>query len=241
MSPYLAEFVGTLILIVLGNGVVANVVLPQTKGNDSGWIVITAGWGLAVTVAVYGVFSVSGAHLNPAVTIGLAATNDFAWSMVPAYVLAQVLGAFMGAVLVWLCYRQHFEATDDEGKILATFSTAPAIRSTIDNVICEALATAVFVFGVRSVLNPNNLLEVHGFDAGLGPLLVGLVVFSIGISLGGPTGYAINPARDLGPRIAHQLLPISKKGNSDWGYAWVPIVGPIIGSVVGGLAYSVLF
>ncbi len=241
MSPYLAELVGTMILIIFGDGVVANVVLNQTKGNNSGWIVITAGWGLAVTVAVYAVFSVSGAHLNPAVTIGLAATGGFAWSMVPGYIVAQIAGATLGGVLVWLCYRPHFEATEDETSKLGVFATVPAIRSLPDNFICEVIGTAVFVFCVRGVLNPDNLIEGSGFDAGLAPFLIGLVVFAIGLSLGGPTGYAINPARDLGPRIAHQILPISRKGSSDWGYAWVPIVGPIVGGVIGGIVFEVLF
>ena len=241
MSPYLAEFVGTLILITLGDGVVANVVLRGTKGNNGGWIVITAGWGLAVTVAVYAVFSVSVAHLNPAVTVGLATTGGFAWSMVPGYLLAQLAGATLGGVLVWLCYRPHFEATEDPESKLAVFCTGPAVRSIPDNVACEVIATAVFVFGVRGILNPDNLAEGSGFFAGLAPFLIGLVVFSIGISLGGPTGYAINPARDLGPRIAHQLLPISKKGSSDWGYAWVPIVGPLVGGIIGGGLYEMLF
>ncbi len=241
MSPYLAELVGTMILIILGDGVVANVVLKQTKGNDSGWIVISAGWGLAVTVAVYSVFSVSGAHLNPAVTIGAAVTGGFSWSLVPGYIVAQVLGGTLGGVMVWLCYRPHFESTEDEASKLGVFSTIPAIRSTADNLICEIIATAVFVFGVRSVLNSDNLVEGTGFDVGLAPLLIGLVVFAIGLSLGGPTGYAINPARDLGPRIAHQILPISNKGSSDWGYAWIPIVGPIIGGIIGAIIFEVLF
>jgi glycerol uptake facilitator protein len=241
MSPYLAEFVGTMILIILGDGVVANVVLRQTKGHNSGWIVIAAGWGAAVIVAVYSVFSVSGAHLNPAVTIGLAVTSDFAWSQVPGYIIAQILGAFFGAVLVWLCYRPHFEATEGETEKLAVFSTVPAIRSIPDNFICEVIGTAVFVFGVRGILTPENMVAGTGFAEGMAPFLIGLVVFAIGLSLGGPTGYAINPARDLGPRIAHMILPISNKGSSDWGYAWVPIVGPIVGGVIGGMVFQVLY
>lgn len=230
-----------MILVLLGNGVVANVVLRQTKGEAGGWIVITAGWGMAVAVAVYCVNSISGAHINPAVTIALASTGTFAWGLVPGYVAAQLIGAILGAVLVWLCYRPHFEATEDEDGKRAAFCTAPAIRSPVDNVICELIGTAMLVFGVRAMLGDGNLVAGTGFQTGLAPLLVGLLVFAIGMSLGGPTGYAINPARDLGPRIAHFILPMSRKGNSDWGYAWVPVVAPILGGILGSVVFEVLF
>ena len=232
MSPFLAELVGTAILITLGDGVVANVVLQKTKGNNSGWIVITTGWALAVTVAVYAVNSFSGAHLNPAVTIGLAAIGKFSWALVPSYVAAQMIGAFLGGVIVWLAYLPHWSATADQGDKLAVFCTGPAIRSPLANLITEIIGTAVLVLGVLAILRPENLVPNSGFEKGFAPALVGVIVWSIGLSLGGPTGYAINPARDLGPRLAHALLPISGKGRSDWGYAWIPVLGPILGGVL---------
>jgi glycerol uptake facilitator protein len=237
MSPVLAELVGTMILVVLGDGVVANVVLRQTKGHDAGWIVITAGWGFAVTIAVYAVGSISGAHLNPAVTIGLASIGTFPWSTVPAYLAAQVAGAFLGAVLVWLAYLPHWDATPDPDSKLAVFATGPAIRRPLANLFTEILATALLVLAILAVLSPSNLAQDSDLAKGFGPVLVGLIVWSIGLSLGGPTGYAINPARDLGPRIAHAVLPIRGKGGSDWGYAWVPVVGPIVGGVLGAAVY----
>jgi glycerol uptake facilitator protein len=227
-----------MVLITLGDGVVANVVLNKTKGNSSGWIVITTGWALAVTIAVYWTNSFSGAHLNPAVTIGLAAIGKFAWAQVPAYLAAQMIGAFLGAVLVWLAYLPHWEATSDQGGKLAVFSTGPAIRSPFANLVCEIIGTAVLVCGVLAILRPENLMPNTGFDKGFAPFLVGLLVWAIGLSLGGPTGYAINPARDLGPRFAHAVLPIPGKGDSDWGYAWIPIVGPIIGGVLGAVFFN---
>jgi glycerol uptake facilitator protein len=238
VSPFLAELIGTMVLITLGDGVVANVVLNKTKGNSSGWIVITTGWALAVTIAVYWTNSFSGAHLNPAVTIGLAAIGKFAWAQVPAYLAAQMIGAFLGAVLVWLAYLPHWEATSDQGGKLAVFSTGPAIRSPFANLVCEIIGTAVLVCGVLAILRPENLMPNTGFDKGFAPFLVGLLVWAIGLSLGGPTGYAINPARDLGPRFAHAVLPIPGKGDSDWGYAWIPIVGPIIGGVLGAVFFN---
>jgi len=241
MSPFLAELIGTLVLVLLGDGIVANVVLKQTKGHNSGWICITAGWALAVTVAVYCVNSVSGAHLNPAVTLGMAAVGKLAWASVPSYLLAQMLGGILGGVLVWLAYLPHWAATEDKGAKLAVFCTAPAIRHTVSNLITEILGTAMLVFGVRAMLSPDNLLAASGWDKAFGPALVGLLVWSIGLSLGGPTGYAINPARDLGPRIAHACLPIAGKGDSDWSYAWIPVVGPILGGVLGAFLYQVLF
>ena len=238
MSPFLAELVGTMLLITLGDGVVANVVLDKTKGHGSGWIVITTGWALAVTVGVYAVNAISGAHLNPAVTIGLAAIGKFSWALVPGYVAAQMIGAFLGAVIVWLAYLPHWAATPDQGGKLAVFATGPAIRRPLANLLTEIIGTAVLVLGVLAILRPENLVPNSGFEKGFAPFLVGLLVWSIGLSLGGPTGYAINPARDLGPRLAHALLPIVGKGGSDWGYAWVPVVGPIIGGVLGAMAFN---
>ncbi|WP_414664591.1 MIP/aquaporin family protein [Horticoccus sp. 23ND18S-11] len=233
MSPFLAEVFGTMILITLGDGVVANVVLQKSKGHASGWIVITAGWALAVTVAVYMVGSVSGAHLNPAVTIGLASIGKFPWALVPNYILGQMAGAFLGSILVWLAYFPHWGATNDKAGKLAVFCTGPAIRQPFANLITEIIGTAVLVLGVLAILRPENLLPNTGFDKGFAPVLVGVIVASIGLSLGGPTGYAINPARDLAPRLAHALLPIPGKGDSDWGYAWVPVIGPILGGILG--------
>ena len=241
MSPLLAELLGTAILVILGDGVVANVVLQRTKGNDSGWIVITTGWALAVTIAVYCVGSVSGAHLNPAVTIGLATIGSFPWSSVPGYVVAQIAGGFLGAIVVWLTYLPHWAATSDPGAKLAVFCTAPAIRAPKANVITEIVGTFVLVLGILAVLSPANLAQGSDWSRGLGPLLVGAIVWSIGLSLGGSTGYAINPARDLGPRLAHAVLPLPAKGGSDWSYAWVPIMGPIIGGVLGALCYQLIW
>ena len=241
MSANLAEMLGTMILVLLGDGVVANVVLKQTKGHNAGWIVITAGWGFAVAIAVYCVNAISGAHLNPAVTLGLAAIGKFSWSLVPGYIFAQLAGGVLGGVLVWLAYLPHWPATESQGDKLAVFSTGPAIRHTVGNFICEAIGTAMLVLGILAILSPANLVPNSGFDKGLAPALVGLLVGSIGLSLGGPTGYSLNPARDLGPRIAHFLLPIPGKGDSDWGYAWIPVMGPIAGGVVGALVYKVLW
>jgi len=248
MHPYLAEFVGTLILILLGNGVVANVVLARSKGQHGGWIVITWGWGLAVAMAVYSVGRISGAHINPAVTLGLASVGEFAWADVPGYILAQMAGAFIGAVLVWLAYLAHWRETDDAAAKLACFSTAPAIRHRVANAVTEIIGTAVLVFvvlAIGSVAKGVSPLELDeslkiGFGTWFGPLLVGLLVLGIGLSLGGPTGYAINPARDLGPRLAHAILPIAGKGGSDWSYAWVPVVAPVIGGILGAQLFVVL-
>ena len=241
MSPYLAEFVGTLILVLLGDGVVANVVLGKTKGHDAGWIVITAGWALAVTVAVYCVNAVSGAHLNPAVTLGMALLGKLDGALVAGYMGAQLAGAFAGAVLVWLAYLPHWKETRDPGAKLGVFATAPAVRKPVANLVTEIIGTAMLVFGVLAILSPENLVPGSGFEKGFAPALVGVLVGAIGLSLGGPTGYAINPARDLGPRLAHALLPIAGKGHSDWNYAWIPVVGPLIGGAVGALAYRGLF
>ncbi len=241
MSAAFAELIGTMILILLGNGVVANVVLKGTKGNNGGWIVITAGWAFAVTVGVYCTTAISGAHLNPAVTLGMAVIGKFDWALVPGYLAAQMAGAFLGSVLVWLSYLPHWKVTDNQGDKLAVFCTAPAIRHTVGNLICEIIGTALLVLGVLAILSPVNLLPGSGFDKGFAPALVGILVWAIGLSLGGPTGYAINPARDLAPRIAHMVLPITGKGGSDWGYAWIPVVGPIIGGIGGALLYKALW
>ena len=238
MPPFLAELLGTMLLIILGDGVVANVVLSKTKGQNGGWIVITAGWAFGVTVAVYAVGTFSGAHLNPAVTIGLASIGKFAWTRVPLYIAAQLLGAFLGATIVWLAYLPHWAATESQGTKLAVFCTAPAIRDGRTNLLTEIIGTFVLVLGVLAILTPKNLNPVHGWDAGFGPWLVGVLVWAIGLSLGGPTGYAINPARDLGPRLAHALLPVAGKGGSDWAYAWIPVAGPIVGGLIAALLYK---
>jgi glycerol uptake facilitator protein len=247
MQSIVAEIVGTLILVLLGDGVVANVVLGKTKGNNSGWIVITVGWAVAVAMAVYAVGRISGAHLNPAVTIGLATIGSFPWADVPGYIAGQMVGAFLGAVLVWVIYLPHWAATPDAGGKLAVFATGPAIRQPGANLICEIIGTATLIFGVLAIAANAQTLSKPGdidlsfvFSRGLQPLLVGVLVLGIGLSLGGPTGYAINPARDLAPRVAHAILPIPGKGSSDWEYAWIPIVGPIVGGVVGAGGYFLI-
>ena len=244
MNAYFAEFVGTALLVLLGNGVVANVVLERTKGQNSGWIVIAAGWGLAVFVAVSCVGEASGAHINPAVSLGLAAAGQFEWVLVPGYVLAQMFGGFVGAALVSLFYRRHYEVTQDRGAKLATFCTAPAIRSPLGNLFSEAVGTFVLVFAVlcaaKTTVTPadGGAPATLGLGA-LGALPVGLLVASIGLSLGGTTGYAINPARDLAPRAAHALLAVPGKGDSDWSYSWIPVVGPIVGGVLAALVFRI--
>ncbi|MEN9569473.1 MAG: hypothetical protein RL172_704 [Bacteroidota bacterium] len=233
MSPFIAEFIGTAVLILLGNGVVANVVLTKTKGNGSGWIVIAFGWAMAVFTGVYISAAASGAHLNPAVTIALAIkTAD--WSNVPLYLLAQMLGAMFGSLLVWLSYRQHFDATSDGNLQMAAFCTAPAIRSPLNNFISEMIATCVFILCVL-FLTPAEA-KLGSMDA----LPVALLVLAIGLSLGGTTGYAINTARDLGPRIMHFILPIKNKRNSDWAYAWIPLTATVSGSVLAALLYQLI-
>ena len=234
MNNFTAELIGTAILILFGDGVVAGVLLARSKAENAGWIVITFGWGLGVAIAVYTVGRFSGAHINPAVTLALASTGQFDWVQVPGYIIAQFLGAFVGAVIVWLTYLPHWEETADPGLKLGVFSTAPAIYNTPANVITEIVGTFVLVFGVFGII-ANDLAT------GLAPLLIGLLVLGIGLSLGGPTGYAINPARDLGPRIAHAVLPIAGKGGNDWGYSWIPVVGPVIGGILGAVAFTVLF
>jgi len=239
-----AELAGTMILIILGDGVVANVVLNKTKGHDSGWIVITAGWGLAVAVAVYCVNRVSGAHINPAVTIGIA-TIEGDWSKVPVYLAGQMVGAFLGAIVVYLAYLPHWKETDDPATKLAVFSTAPEVRSPFANFLCEVIGTAMLLFGVLAIGANTGVIQTASeidlsavFATGINPLLVGFLVWAIGLGLGGPTGYAINPARDLGPRIAHAFLPIPGKGGSDWSYSWIPVAGPIVGGIVGALLFQ---
>ena len=240
---YLAEFVGTTILVILGNGVVAGVLLRGSKAENGGWIVVTMGWGLGVAMAIYTVGRVSGAHLNPAVTFALAVLGEFEWAMVPGYVLAQVAGGFTGACLVYLHYLPHWRLTEDPGLKLAAFATIPAIRNYPANFLAEVIGTAVLLIGILGI--GANAGQMEGevdlsaiFASGLAPLLVGLLVVSIGLSLGGPTGYAINPARDLGPRLAHAVLPIAGKGPSDWRYAWVPVLAPIIGGILGALLWK---
>ena len=242
MTPFVAELVGTALLLLLGDGVVANVILKGTKGENSGWIVVTLAWGMAVFVAVFTVADFSGAHINPAVTLGLAVAGKFPWADVPVYLVAQFLGGALGAALVWLTYRQHFDATDDSAAKLGAFATAPAIRSTVDNFISETMGTFVLVFAILYLAAPS-IAGPGGAEGGLGALdalPVGLVVLVIGLSLGGTTGYAINPARDLGPRIMHAVLPIRDKGSSDWGYAWIPVVAPMVGGALAALAYLAL-
>lgn len=248
MPNYVAEMMGTLFLVLFGDGVVANVVLRKSKGYGSGWIVIATGWGLAVALAVYAVGRISGGHINPAVTVSLASVGLFPWSQVPGYVLAQLAGAFLGAVLVWLAYLPHWSETEDVAAKLAVFSTAPAVRKPASNFLTELIGTAALLFGVLAIgANAQAFPGEEGrnfftlFSTGLQPLLVGFLVWGIGLSLGGPTGYAINPARDLGPRLAHALLPIAGKGDSDWGYSWIPVLAPLAGGILGALTFSVVY
>ncbi|SHH64662.1 MIP/aquaporin family protein [Sporanaerobacter acetigenes] len=235
MAMYLGEFFGTLILILLGSGVCCNVSLKKSKGQNSGWIVIAAGWGFAVAIAAYTTGWVSGAHLNPAVSIAMAILGNLSWKLVPGYIISQILGAIVGAMLAYAAFKDHFAETDDKDAKLGVFCTAPAIRNFGRNFITEVIGTAMLVVGILGTGNANNAIGP------LGPMLAGIVVFSIGLSLGGPTGYAINPARDLGPRIAHAILPIPNKRDSDWEYAWVPIFGPVVGGIVGALIYNLIF
>ncbi|MGI8822115.1 MAG: MIP/aquaporin family protein [Acidimicrobiia bacterium] len=229
--------IGTAILILLGDGVVANVLLKDSKGEGSGWIVITAGWAFAVAIGVYAAGVFSGAHINPAVTIGFAVGDLTPWGQVPQYLAGQFAGAFLGAVLVYLAYSNHWAATEDPGLKLAVFSTGPARRDTGPNFITEVIGTAMLLIGVLAIVGTTGL-AAEGLGTGLNPLLIGLLVWGIGLSLGGPTGYAINPARDLGPRIAHAVLPIPGKGDSDWEYAWIPVVAPIVGGIIGVLIWN---
>jgi len=241
MTEFFAEFVGTFILILLGNGAVSNVVLKNTKGENSGWIVITAGWGMAVFIAVFTVGPVSGAHINPAVTLGLAISGLFEWAKVAPFIIAQMLGAMAGGYLVYLFYHDHFKVTDNMDAKMACFCTIPNIRNKKVNFLSETVGTFVLVFAVLFINLP--FIEIKGMDnvkVGLGSLEalpVGLVVFAIGLSLGGTTGYAINPARDLGPRLIHSILPMKEKRDSDWSYSWIPVAGPFCGAIIAALLY----
>lgn len=234
MSEFVAELIGTMILTLLGGGVVAGVTLKKTKSEGADWIVITVGWGFAVAMGVYAVGELTGAHINPAVTLGFAAAGEFPWDKVPMYILAQMIGGMIGASIMFLNYLPHWRATKDQATKLGVFATAPEIRSPFSNLLTEVIGTFVLVMGLM-------FIGANEFTEGLNPLIVGLLIVAIGVSLGGPTGYAINPARDLAPRIAHALLPIPGKGGSDWGYSWIPVVGPIVGGVYGALFYNAMF
>ncbi len=234
MSVYLAEFLGTFFLILIGGGVVAGVLLKGSKAFGAGWNAIVVAWGLAVTFAIYGVGSISGAHINPAVTLGFAFVGEFPWSQVPGYMLAQVAGGFAGGTIVWIFYMPHWSRTQDQIAKRSVFCTTPAIRSYLNNMISEMVGTAVLIFSLL-------FIGTQTFTEGLNPLVVGALIMLIGFALGGTTGYAINPARDLGPRLAHFAMPIKGKGGSDWAYSWVPIVGPFLGSLLGASTYQILY
>jgi glycerol uptake facilitator protein len=234
MSIFFSELIGTALLIILGNGVVANVVLNKTKGNNSGWIVITFGWAIAVFVGVFVAAKTSGAHLNPAITVAFAYLDKISLDKILLYLGGQFLGAMLGAFIVWLLYRPHFTVTEDKDLKRAVFCTAPAIRNTTSNLISEITGTFVLVFGALYIAAPSSSLGA------LDALPVALLVLGIGLSLGGTTGYAINPARDLGPRIMHAILPIKNKGTSDWGYSWIPVVGPIIGALLAAILFTIV-
>ncbi|PCJ87566.1 MAG: aquaporin [Flavobacteriales bacterium] len=234
MTEFAGELIGTMILIILGCGVVGGAVLNKTKSQNAGWIVITLGWGLAVAMAVYAVGGISGAHINPAVTLGLAAVGEFPWEKVPMYIGAQMIGAFIGAIVVYFHYLPHWKATEDANLKLAVFSTDPAIPNKFANLLSEIIGTFVLVLAIL-------FIGANEFTEGLNPLIIGFLIVSIGLSLGGTTGYAINPARDLGPRIAHFLMPISGKRNSNWSYSWIPVLGPAIGGIYGALFYKAVF
>lgn len=234
MSNIMGEFLGTMILILLGDGVVAGVLLKKSKGENGGWIVVTTAWALAVVIPAFIFGAISGAHFNPALTIALAFLGKFSWSLVPQYIAAQMLGAIAGATLVWLTYLPHWKETEEKAAKLGVFCTAPAIRNTTANIITEVIGTFILVFGI---LGLGQVQMVPGVNV----LAVGGLIFVIGLSLGGPTGYAINPARDLGPRIAHAILPIAGKGDSEWGYSWIPVVAPIVGGLLGAIVFNLVF
>jgi len=233
VTQLVGEFIGTLLLVLLGDAVVAGNVLKDTKEEGTGWLAIAIGWGVAVAIAAYCAGFLSPAHLNPAVTIAMAATGGFSWALVGPFIGAQMLGAMAGALLLWIHYLPHWKVTTNKGAILGSFATAPAIRHTVSNLFGEALGTAVLVMGIMAI-GHNNVVS------GLGPIIVGLIILGIGLSLGPTTGYAINPARDLGPRIMHAILPIKNKGGSDWGYSWIPVLGPILGGTLGAFLYQFL-
>ena len=234
LSVFLGELIGTMILVIFGGGVVAGVSLNKSLAQGTGWVLVTIAWGLGVTMAIYAVGTITGAHINPAVTLGLATVGDFPWSKVPLYIAAQICGGIIGAIIVFFQYLPHWRATEDPAAKLGVFSTGPAISSPISNLVSEIIGTFVLVMGIL-------FIGANEFTDGLNPLIVGLLIVAIGMSLGGTTGYAINPARDLGPRIAHWFLPIPGKGSSNWKYAWVPVAGPILGGIYGGLFYQGLF
>lgn len=238
-TKFLFEFIGTAILILLGDGVVASSILKGSKGYNGGWVVITMAWGFAVMCGVFIAGPYSGAHLNPAVSIGLAAAGVFPWAYVPAYIVAQLLGGFVGAILVYLFYKDHYDATDDAATKLGTFCTMPAIMNKPRNFFCEIIGTFLLVFVILVLAVKGNAPEI-GMGS-LGAFPVTFLIMAIGMSLGGTTGYAINPARDFPPRLAHFLLPIKGKGDSGWGYSWVPVVGPIVGACVAALVYLIVF
>ena len=232
-SEFIGELIGTFILVLLGNGIVAGNLLDETKSNNAGWLTITIGWGIAVAIGAFASGYMSPAHLNPAVTIAFAVAGDLPWGSVLPYIAAQMLGAFLGAIVVWIQYKDHYDVTEDQDSILATFATIPAIYNPVSNIISEAIGTFVLMFGILSFSNYDTLPWA-------GNLIVGVLIIGIGLSLGGTTGYAINPARDLGPRIAHAFLPIANKGDSDWKYAFVPVVGPILGAILAVVIYGLI-
>jgi glycerol uptake facilitator protein len=234
MSHLLAECLGTMIIVLFGDAVVANVVLNKTKGNGSGWIVITTSWAIGVALAVYIFGPISGGHFNPAVTIALASLGKFAWADVPGYIIAQMLGGFIGGIIIWINFRNHWEATDDKDAKLGVFCTGPAIRNYQANFISEVIATFLLMFGILG-LGTANMVQ------GFGPLTVGLLIWGLGLSFGGTTGYAMNPARDLGPRLSHFVLPVAGKRDSDWAYSWIPVLGPICGALLAALVFHLIF
>lgn len=234
MTKFYAEVLGSMFMILMGNGVIANVLLKKSKGNNSGWIVIATGWGLAIALPVAMFASVSGAKFNPAVTIAEATIGKLPWDVVPMYIAAQAIGAFIGAVLVWLMYKPYMDATDDKAEVLSCFSTVPAVKQRFNSFVAEVLGTFVLMFMALGIGS-------RGFEAGVTAALIGAIVWSLVLSLGGATGCALNPTRDLFPRIAHAILPIKTKGDSQWEYAWIPIVAPIIGAVLAALLYTGLF
>ncbi|WP_315122294.1 MIP/aquaporin family protein [uncultured Clostridium sp.] len=234
MSSFMAELLGTMILILFGDGVVAGVVLNKSKSQNSGWIVITTAWAIGVAIPAFIFGGISGAHLNPALTIALAAIGKFSWSQVPGYIIAQLLGAMIGATLVWLAYLPHWSETNDKAGKLSVFCTGPAIRNLPANFLTEVIATFILVFGVLGIGIPK-------VADGISPLVVGLLIWALGLAYGGPTGYAMNPARDLGPRIMHAILPIEGKGESDWDYSWIPVIAPVVGALLGAILFNIVF
>lgn len=234
MAQIMSEFIGTMVLILLGCGVNAAVNLNKSKAQGAGWIVVAFGWAMAVTIAVFVSGFTGPAHLNPAVTVAMAMTGAIGWNLVVPFIIAQMIGAILGATLVWIAYYAHWEETEDQGAILGTFATSPAIRNTAANMATEIIGTFVLVLALLA-------FGENSFADGSNVFAVGAVILAVGLSLGGPTGYAINPARDLGPRIAHAILPIKNKGDSDWGYALIPIIGPVIGAVIAVLIFNVMF